>query len=107
MTESVKSLIVENIYKIKSENREIEEIVLGEEAYQKLAKELDLPPDYKSPVKVFFSYPIKILSYFPPDYIGLRFKRKKNDFIQELKDMKEAIATLSSSVVELEGRVNI
>jgi len=81
MTESVKSLIVENIYKIKSENREIEEIVLGEEAYQKLAKELDLPPDYKSPVKVFFSYPIKILSYFPPDYIGLRFKRKKKKMI--------------------------
>ena len=43
MTESVRSLIVENIYKIQSENRKIEEIVLGEEAYQKLAKELDLP----------------------------------------------------------------
>ncbi len=27
------------------------------------------------------------------------------DFNQELKDMKEAIATLSSSVVELEGRI--
>jgi len=27
------------------------------------------------------------------------------NFNQELKDMKEAIATLSSSVVELEGRI--
>ena len=27
------------------------------------------------------------------------------DFNQELKDMKEAIATLSSSIVELEGRI--
>ena len=38
MTRSVRSLIVENIYKIKSENRKIEEIVLGKEAYQKLAE---------------------------------------------------------------------
>jgi len=30
---------------------------------------------------------------------------KMNDFLQELKDMKEAIATLSSSAVELEGRI--
>jgi len=29
------------------------------------------------------------------------------DFNQGLKDMKEAIAILSSSVVELEGRINI
>ena len=28
-----------------------------------------------------------------------------NDFVQDLKDMKEAIAILSSSVVELEGRI--
>jgi len=64
MTESAKSLIVENIYKIKSENREIEEIVLGEEAYQKLAKELDLPPDYKSPVKVFLAIQLKYYHIF-------------------------------------------
>ena len=32
-------------------------------------------------------------------------KRRMEDFNQELKDMKEAIATLSSSVVELEGRI--
>jgi len=31
--------------------------------------------------------------------------KKMEDFNQELKDMKEAIATLSSSVVELEGRI--
>ena len=74
MTESVRTLIVENIYKIKSENREIKEIVLGEEAYQKLAKELDLPPDHKFPIQVFLGYPIKVLPYFPSDYIGLRFK---------------------------------
>ena len=54
MAESVRTLIVENIYKIKSENREIKEIVLGEEAYQKLAKELDLPPDHKFPIQLFF-----------------------------------------------------
>jgi len=74
MAESVRTLIVENIYKIKSENREIKEIVLGEEAYQKLAKELDLPPDHKFPIQVFLGYPIKVLPYFPSDYIGLRFK---------------------------------
>ena len=28
-----------------------------------------------------------------------------NDFVQDLKDMKEAIAILSSSVVELERRI--
>jgi len=74
MTGSVRSLIVENIYKLKSENREIEEIVLGEEAYRKLANELDLPPDHKFPIQTFLGYPLKVLPYFPSDYIGLRFK---------------------------------
>jgi len=74
MTGSVRSLIVENIYKLKSKNREIEEIVLGEEAYRKLANELDLPPDHKFPIQVFLGYPVKVLPYFPSDYIGLRFK---------------------------------
>jgi len=74
MTKSVRSLIVENIYKIKSESQEIKEIVLGEEAYQKLANELDLPPDHKFPIQVFLGYPVKVLPYFPSDYIGLRFK---------------------------------
>jgi len=32
-------------------------------------------------------------------------KKGMEDFNQELKDMKEAIATLSSSIVELEGRI--
>jgi len=74
MAESVRTLIVENIYKIKSENREIEEIVLGKEAYQKLAKELDLPPDHKFPIQLFLGYPAKVSPNFPLDYIGLRFK---------------------------------
>ena len=29
----------------------------------------------------------------------------RNDFIQDMRNIKEAIATLSSSVVELEGRI--
>jgi len=74
MTESVRTLIVENIYKIKSENREIKEIVLGEEAYRKLANELDLPPDHNFSIQTFLGYPVKVLPYFPSDYIGLRFK---------------------------------
>jgi len=48
--------------------------VLGKEAYQKLTKELDLPPDHKFPIQVFLGYPVKVLSNFPSDYIGLRFK---------------------------------
>jgi len=71
---SIRNLIIENIYKIKNENREIEEIVLGEEAYQKLANELDLPPNHKFPIQVFLGYPVKVLSYLSPYYIGLRFK---------------------------------
>jgi len=74
MRQSIRNLIIETIHKIKSEYREIEEIVLGEEAYQKLANELDLPSDHKPPIKVFWGYPVKVLSYLPSDYIGLRIK---------------------------------
>ncbi len=74
MAKSIRNLIIENIYKIKSENREIEEIVFGEEAYRNLAIEWGLPSDHKFAIKEFFGYPIKILSYLPPDYIALRIK---------------------------------
>ena len=74
MMKSIRNLIIENIYKIKNENREIEEIVFSEEAYRSLATEWDLPSDHKFAIKELFGYPIKILSYLPSDYIGLRIK---------------------------------
>ena len=32
-------------------------------------------------------------------------KKKLNDFTQDMRNIKEAIATLSASIVELEGRI--
>jgi len=93
MTESVRNLIVENIYKIKSECREIEEIVFGEEAYQNLANELGLSPDHKLPIKEFLGYPVRVLSYLPSDYIALRFKMREKEY-EELDEEEIEIERL-------------
>ncbi len=35
----------------------------------------------------------------------MEIKKKMNDYVQDVKEIKEAIATLSASVVELKGRI--
>jgi len=35
----------------------------------------------------------------------MEIKKKLNDFTQDMRNIKEAIATLSASIVELEGRI--
>ena len=76
MKKTIREIIIDGIRDVLSENRKVEEIVLGGEAYQELERELSLIPFEELPIKKFLSYPIKVLSYLPSDYIALRIKNE-------------------------------
>jgi len=76
MKKMIREIICDGIRNVLSENRKVEEIVLGGEAYQELERELSLTPSEELPVREFLSYPIKVLSYLPLNYIALRIKNE-------------------------------
>ena len=72
----IREIIFDGIRDVLSENRKVEGIVLGGEAYQELERELSLMPFEELPIREFLSYPIKVLSYLPLNYIALRIKNE-------------------------------
>ena len=86
MEKTIREIICDGIRSVLSENRKVEEIVLGGEAYQELKRELSSTylEDLAAlegvftleglAIREFLSYPVKILPYLPPDYIALRIK---------------------------------
>ena len=87
MKKMIREIIYDGIRNVLSENREVEEIVLGGEAYQELERELlstcpagmtirDFSDFLPHAIRNFLPYPIKIISYLPSDYIALRIKNE-------------------------------
>jgi len=82
MKKTIREIIIDGIRDVLSENRKVEEIVLGDEVYQELKRELsstyleNLATLKGVAIREFLSYPIRILPYLPPDYIALRIKNE-------------------------------
>jgi len=76
MKKTIGEIIIDGIRDVLSENRKVEEIVLGNKVYQELRRELSSTYLEGIAIREFLSYPIRILPYLPPDYIALRIKNE-------------------------------
>ena len=75
MKKTIREIIIDGIRDVLSENLKVEEIVLGDEVYRELRRELSSTYLEGIAIREFFSYPLRILLYLPPDYIALRIKK--------------------------------
>ena len=76
MKKTIREIIIDGIRDVLSENLKVEEIVLGDEVYRELRRELSSTYLEGIAIREFLSYPIRILPYLPPDYIALRIKNE-------------------------------
>jgi len=76
MKKTIREIIIDGIRDVLSENLKVEEIVLGDEVYRELRRELSSTYLERIAIREFLSYPIRILPYLPPDYIALRIKNE-------------------------------